>query len=312
MIFSSAINNASILILALGCAIVFGAVALADELHLKDGRVIEAEEIWEVGDAIWYRQGKIIASFAKTEIARITRPKPEPAAAPALGIGARISSPAGGSAGAATSDDVVSRKISRIILKGGTQIDADAVWEDASRVGYRLGKMQTFIDRSDVERVILDVAISEHKGPSSNSSLLYTTGHQGLDQLIASSGDKYGLDPTLIYLVMREESRFDHRAVSRVGARGLMQLMPATAAKLGVRNIHDPVENVDAGARYLRTLLEMFDGDVNLALAAYNAGEGAVLKYGRRIPPYRETMNYVWRINTAYRRAMAADRNDVP
>ena len=103
---------------------------------------------------------------------------------------------------------------------------------------------------------------------------------------------------------MREESGFNHRAVSRAGARGLMQLMPGTAQRLGVRNIHDPFENVEAGTRYLRSLLEMFNGDVNLALAAYNAGEDAVLRYGRRIPPYRETMNYVWRINTAYRRAV--------
>jgi Transglycosylase SLT domain len=308
------------LCLCLGaCLFLIIPVARADEPHLKDGRVIEAEEIWELGDAIWYRQGKIIASFAKTEVVRITKPKPEPAANtspnPSL-PGARILSPAGRGAGSTNGDEVVSRKISRIILKGGTQIDADAVWpadwEDSDRVGYRLGKIQTFIDRSDVERVIRDVAINERKAPSSNSSLPYTTDHQWLDQLIKSSGDKYGIDPLLIYLVMREESRFNHRAVSRAGARGLMQLMPATAAKLGVRNIHDPGENVDAGARYLRTLLEMFNGDVNLALAAYNAGEGAVLKYGRRIPPYRETTNYVWRINTAYRRAMAADRNDVP
>lgn len=296
------------------------ATARADELHLKDGRVIEAEEVWELGDAIWYRQGKIIASFAKTDVVRITKPKSapavnpaaNPAANPALGPDARISSSASGASGSAVSENggVVSRKISRIVLKGGTQIDADAVWEDANRVGYRMGKMQAFIDRSDVERVIREVTVSERKDAESNSGLRYTTGHRGLDQLIAYSGDKYGIDPTLVYLVMREESRFNYRAVSRAGARGLMQLMPGTAARLGVRNIHDPVENVDAGTRYLRTLLEMFSGDVNLALAAYNAGEGAVLKYGRRIPPYRETMNYVWRINTAYRRAMAADRNE--
>ncbi|MGH9934849.1 MAG: lytic transglycosylase domain-containing protein [Blastocatellia bacterium] len=283
--------------LSLGAVLLLGfTVARADELHLKDGSVIEAEEVWEVGDAIWYRQGKIIASFAKTEVVRITKPKP------AVNPSSNTSVPS------VPSVPSVSRKISRIVLKGGTQIDADAVWEDADRLGYRLGKMHAFIDRSDVERVIRDVTVSERQAAPSNSSLRYTTGHGGLDQLIASSGDKYGIDPTLIYLVMREESRFNHRAVSRVGARGLMQLMPATAARLGVRNIHDPIENVDAGARYLRTLLEMFNGDVNLALAAYNAGEGAVLKYGRRIPPYRETMNYVWRINTAYRRAMAADR----
>jgi hypothetical protein len=274
--------------------------ARADELHLKNGRVVEAEEVWEVGDAIWYRQGKVIHSFAKTDVVRIAKSKPPPPP--------KLSSLAGGSG--EDGDEMMTRTVTRILLKGGRQIDADAVWGNAKWIGYRLGKMQTVIDRRDVERVIPDVTITEPKSKSSNSSLRYTTGHQGLDRLIAHSGDKYDIDPTLIYLVMREESRFNYRAVSRVGARGLMQLMPGTAARLGVRNIHDPVENVDAGTRYLRTLLEMFSGDVNLALAAYNAGEGAVLRYGRRIPPYRETMNYVWRINTAYRRAMAADRNE--
>lgn len=275
-------------------------VARADELHLKNGRVVEADEVWEVADAIWYRRGKIIASFAKTEVARIAKSRPAPA--PKLS--------ASGSGEDADGDELVTRTVSRILLKGGRQIDADAVWENARLIGYRLGKMQTVIDRRDVERIVHDVTVTEPRSVATNSSLRYTTGHRGLDRLIALSGDKYDIDPTLIYLIMREESRFNHRAVSRVGARGLMQLMPGTAARLGVRNIHDPVENVDAGTRYLRTLLEMFNGDVNLALAAYNAGEGAVLRYGRRIPPYRETMNYVWRINTAYRRAMAANRNE--
>jgi len=274
--------------------------ARADELHLKNGRVVEAEEVWEVADAVWYRQGKVIASFAKTEVARIAKSKPAPAAA--------LSS--GNSGDGAGGDEVVTRTVSRIMLRGGRQIDADAVWGDAKQIGYRLGKMHTVIDRREVEQVVHDVTVTEPKSRAANSSLRYSTGHHGLDRLIAYSGDKYDIDPTLIYLIMREESRFNHRAVSRVGARGLMQLMPGTAAKLGVRNIHDPVENVDAGTRYLRTLLEMFNGDVNLALAAYNAGEGAVMRYGRRIPPYRETMNYVWRINTAYRRAMAANRNE--
>ncbi len=301
----------SSLVWVLASAVLFAAVACADELHLKDGRVIEAEEIWEVGDAIWYRRGKIIASCAKADVVRITKPKPVATAEAASPSNpkAKVTSPVDESSKSANGEEVVTRKISRIILKGGTQIDADAVWEDSDRIGYRLGKMQTFVDRSDVERVIREVTISEQKPPASNSNLRYTTGHRGLDNLITYSADKYGLDATLVYLVMREESGFNHRAVSRVGARGLMQLMPGTAGKLGVRNIHDPVQNVDAGTRYLRTLLEMFNGDVNLALAAYNAGENAVLKYGRRIPPYRETMNYVWRINTAYRRAMAANQN---
>ena len=303
--------------LCLGAVLLMSiAIARADEVHLKDGRVIVVEAVWEIGDEVCYRQGKITSRVAKTEVIKITKSKPERAASPSSNLSATesgILSSTASSAANAIGEEALSHKVSRIILKGGIQIDADAVWpadwEASDRVGYRLGKIQTFIDRGDVERVIRDVAINESKAPVSITGLRYSTGNQWLDQLISMNGEKYGVSPTLIFLVMKEESRFNHRAVSRVGARGLMQLMPGTAAKLGVRNIHDPVENVDAGARYLRTLLEMFNGDVNLALAAYNAGEGAVLKYGRRIPPYRETMNYVWRINTAYRRAMA-DRND--
>jgi soluble lytic murein transglycosylase-like protein len=279
-------------------------MARADELHLRDGRVVQAEESWEVGDAIWYRQGKIIASFPKTEVVRITKPEAVAKAAPPAG--AKLSGPPDSSPKV---EEVESRQVSRILLKGGVSIDADSVWEAQDRVGYRLGKMQSFVDRADVERIIRRVAVLEERAPTTTPrSLRYSTGHRGLDQLIVHNAERYGIDPTLIYLVMQAESGFNHRAVSRVGARGLMQLMPETARRLGVRNIHDPIQNVDAGARYLRTLLEMFNGDLNLALAGYNAGENAVIKYGRRVPPYRETINYVWRINTAYRRAMAAEK----
>jgi soluble lytic murein transglycosylase-like protein len=109
----------------------------------------------------------------------------------------------------------------------------------------------------------------------------------------------------LIYAVMHQESAFRPHAISPKGARGLMQLMPMTAARFGVRNIFDPRENIEGGARYMRFLLDMFDGDVHLALAGYNAGEGAVMKYGRAIPPYRETQEYVRRIG--YRYALMRD-----
>src|SRR5207253_10750513 len=96
------------------------------------------------------------------------------------------------------------------------------------------------------------------------------------------------------------ESSFKSRAVSPKGARGLMQLMPFTALRYGVTNIFDPKQNIEGGARYLRFLLNHFDGDVNLALAGYNAGEGAVEKYGWRVPPYSETQEYVRRISRRY------------
>jgi soluble lytic murein transglycosylase-like protein len=108
------------------------------------------------------------------------------------------------------------------------------------------------------------------------------------------------VDPTLLYAIMHQESAFRPRAVSRVGASGLMQLMPATARRFGVTNIFDARQNIEGGARYMRFLLDFFGNDIVLALAGYNAGEGAVLRYGRRIPPYRETQEYVRRISRRY------------
>jgi soluble lytic murein transglycosylase-like protein len=111
---------------------------------------------------------------------------------------------------------------------------------------------------------------------------------------------RHGVDPLLVRAVIRVESNFDPRAVSPKGAAGLMQLMPETAMRYGVENRFDPTQNVDGGVRYLRDLMAMFDGNLSLALAAYNAGEGAVLKYGRRIPPYPETQQYVVWVRSFY------------
>ena len=119
--------------------------------------------------------------------------------------------------------------------------------------------------------------------------------------IFVEAGDRYKLDPLLIAAVARQESRFRPRVVSPVGARGVMQLMPRTARALGVKDSFDPRQNIFGGAKYLRQLLNQFRGDVNLSLAAYNAGPGAVKKY-RGIPPYRETRNYVAAIRRDYDR----------
>jgi hypothetical protein len=128
----------------------------------------------------------------------------------------------------------------------------------------------------------------------------YTTGNTSIDQLIIDSGHRNLVDPLLLYSIMHQESTFKPRAMSNKGARGLMQLMPGTAARFGVKSIWDPGQNIEGGARYMRFLLDQFDGDVKLALAGYNAGEGAVMKYGNRIPPYSETQEYVRRISKRY------------
>jgi hypothetical protein len=135
---------------------------------------------------------------------------------------------------------------------------------------------------------------------TSSSLKGFTTGNLMHDSYIVDSARRYGIDPLLIYSQMHQESTFNIRATSNKGARGLMQLMPATARRFGVTEINDPKQNIDAGVKYMRWLLDTFNGDVVLALAGYNAGEGAVMKYGWQVPPYRETQEYVRRITSRY------------
>ncbi|MBC7797672.1 MAG: lytic transglycosylase domain-containing protein [Pyrinomonadaceae bacterium] len=136
--------------------------------------------------------------------------------------------------------------------------------------------------------------------PNGKSLGSFTTGNSEVDGYIQTSCARYNIDPYLIYAQMSKESAFKQRAISNKGARGLMQLMPATAVRFGVTNIFDPKQNIDAGVKYMRWLLDTFKGDVRLALAGYNAGEGAVMKYGYAIPPYAETQDYVKRITERY------------
>jgi soluble lytic murein transglycosylase-like protein len=123
---------------------------------------------------------------------------------------------------------------------------------------------------------------------------------------IAYAAGQSGVDAALVHAVVDVESAFDSRAISRRGAVGLMQLMPDTARRYGVVDPYDPADNLQAGARYLGDLLRLFDHDLPLTLAAYNAGESAVLKHGRRVPPYPETIAYVPKVMAAYQRYRSA------
>lgn len=113
---------------------------------------------------------------------------------------------------------------------------------------------------------------------------------------------RYGLPAPLLHAVVTAESAYDANAVSRTGAVGLMQLMPATARRYGVKNRRNPTDNLHGGTRYLRDLLQMFDNNLALALAAYNAGENAVRRHGNKIPPFEETRNYVSKVIEYYRK----------
>jgi len=118
--------------------------------------------------------------------------------------------------------------------------------------------------------------------------------------LIRAAAKRYSVDADLITSVIAAESNFDPKAISRRDARGLMQLLPATAARLGVKNIFDPQENIEAGTRYLSDLLQLYKNDLALTLAAYNAGPERVQQYGQRVPPFAETVSYIRRVQQTY------------
>ena len=128
------------------------------------------------------------------------------------------------------------------------------------------------------------------------------------DELITEAAGKYNLDPNMIRAVMQTESAFNAMAVSPVGALGLMQLMPALAAELGVTDPMDPRQNIMGGSAYLRQLLDAHRGNVKLALASYNAGPGNVAKY-RAVPPFKETQNYVKKVTALLADAKTAGNN---
>tara|TARA_R110000782_G_scaffold15189_5_gene44572 strand:+ start:5275 stop:5883 length:609 start_codon:yes stop_codon:yes gene_type:complete len=122
------------------------------------------------------------------------------------------------------------------------------------------------------------------------------------DPTIRSVAKIYKLPHTLVHAVITAESSYNPNAISRAGAVGLMQLMPETAKQYGVSNRRDPKQNIYGGSRYLRYLLKLFKNDLSLALAAYNAGEGTVKRYGNKIPPYKETRNYVNKVIKYYKK----------
>ena len=284
--------------------------ALAQEqirIKLANGSYLEVDEASESPQGVWYRKGNLSNLLPKEKVKKIERTTaPPPEAKPVQ----------------STNDDdhfevteVVAETPKKygnyaqptwIYLKGGARVEAESANESPAGVWYKRGSMDIFIDRSRIDRIELEDPATVAKAGKKASG--WSTGRAGLDRLIRLNGSKYNVDPYLIFLVMEQESHFNTHAVSPKGARGLMQLMPGTAARFGVRRSHDPAQNISGGTRYLRELLNRFNNRVDLVLASYNAGEGAVAKYGNRVPPYAETRNYVKKISYRYKRTTVRTR----
>jgi Transglycosylase SLT domain len=179
-----------------------------------------------------------------------------------------------------------------IVLRNGQRLDV---------TGYQLvgDKYKLQMVGGSVEIPASEVAGIEPQDVFTPVVRLKTASQAPFRELVEKSALRYGVDADLISSVMGAESNFNPRAISRKNARGLMQLLPETAARLGVRNIFDPQENIDAGTRYLQTLLVRYHNDLALTLAAYNAGPQRVGLYGR-VPPFPETISYVRRVRSAY------------
>lgn len=267
-------------------------------IKLKDGTSLSVDEASESEQGVWYRVGGISHLISRDRVKTIDR--------------TTASKPSTVQVAKVIEIDNTSKPNDQavwIYLKGGARVEADSALESTAGVWYRRGSLAIFVDRSRIDRIEReDLESLAESNSSSRKERGWTTGNSRIDSLIRHNGAKFGVDPYLIFCVMEQESHFNARALSPKGARGLMQLMPGTAARFGVRQASDPAQNIAGGTRYLKQLMGQFDGRIDLVLASYNAGEGAVLKFGRKVPPYRETRDYVKRISYRYHRAKPVER----
>lgn len=256
-------------------------------IKFDDGSTFHVDDAWWRGEEVWYTLGKVTASAPRKvktiETVYVAQVRPNNEAVIPPKIVPQTKSEAASS--------------TWIFLHGGAKLKVDQVKEQADGAWYQRGNLLSFLDRTRISRIERDVP---DDSPSDWKERGWTSGNAMIDGLIRTNGSRYGVDPYLVFLVIEQESHFRTRAVSPKGARGLMQLMPGTARRFGVAQSFDPVQNIRGGTQYLKELLGMFNGRVDLALASYNAGEGRVIQYGNKVPPFRETREYVKRIGSRY------------
>jgi len=268
---------------------------IGKRITFVDGTTFDVDDSWKQGGTVWYRLRGISRSVDR-EVKRVEDRYKE--AAPTQPLAAPVS-PVSPVSDATKNNPPASAPtpIVWIYLKDGARMRVEEVREVADGAWYNRRNVTIFLERERIERIERELpgAGLDEWNPHGWSS-----GNLAIDQLIAKNSTRFGIDPYLVFLVIEQESHFRTRAVSPKGAQGLMQLMPGTARRFGVKRPFDPAENIRGGTQYLKELLTMFNNRVDLALASYNAGEGRVLNYGNRVPPFRETREYVRRISARY------------
>jgi len=272
-------------------------VVARDRLMFQDKSVVEADEIWEDANGYWYKRNGVANFVERSRVKSFDRSAPVSINNSGEDTLAKVEDVNG-------TQQLNSEAPVWIYLVGGAKVEVDEVNETAQGAWYKRGSLSIFIEKSRIERIERELPRLAAKGTPAKrwSERGWSTGNAKLDNLIRHNGGRFGVDPYFIFCVMEQESHFNSRALSPKGAQGLMQLMPGTAARFGVRRPFDASQNIAGGTRYLKTLLASHNNRVDLVLASYNAGEGAVAKYGQRVPPYKETRDYVKKISKQYDR----------
>jgi LysM repeat protein len=261
---------------------------IGKRIVFDDGATFDVDDVWKQGDTTWYRLNGTSQSLSRSIRSiesRYKDPAPSTATTVVVAPEPKKAEPA--------------KLATWIYLVDGARLRVDEVREVSDGAWYNRGKLTIFMERERIARIERE----EPAGEAGNELKQHgwSSGDSVIDQLIKKNAARVGIDPYLVFLVIEQESHFRTRALSPKGAQGLMQLMPGTARRFGVTRPHDPAENIRGGTQYLKELLTMFQGRVDLALASYNAGEGRVLGYGNRVPPFKETRDYVKRISSRYR-----------